>query len=314
MAQNYVGPSSGITFNGSRANISRMQFVRSFQFYPKQIDTAGKPQSNWLDKVLKVGVIAMKIFALLLGSPSNLEASVAYVTSSCMCMLIRVEDLIRSSPIDEGTGKLVRFVDFRKFRLNKIKISVTSGSVLSQQAGRFAISIAALSREESDAIRRGGVIDDTADIQQIVQMPKSVVAPYGKAVSISCVPTDFQAMPHLIGAAKSSDVKPRAGVPLYRLYLAYSDFAARSPKPSDTYSPFEVMLQVDVTCNVTLMEPGRRFYSSNPQLTMDSGSIQLSTELRDYSIPVEFCTITERGELSVDNIVFSDYDIIPADV
>lgn len=303
-----VRSTGGVSVNPKTAGVARMRTIRAYEFFPKQISSTGAPTSSWLENLYNYGVMAMKIFALLQQSNSLTATTTALINCACTCLLIRVEDLLLSSPVDEvqvGDVTDVHYCDFRQFRLHTVQVVITSGSVLAERAGRFAAALIPLSREESDVFRSSdSVISDSATIQQIMQYPHSVVAPYGRAVTLRSRPSGFQAMTHAIGTptlpTSSDDLK--VGSPLYKLLLAYQDFAANSADPIETTKPTEVMLHVEVSANVSLIEPGRRYYGMRPQLTMSSNTVNMVSGSRQFEVPVESCRAVARGVIEIDSV------------
>lgn len=70
-----------------RFGIATNAVMRSFQCYPRLPSSTSQPQDSWLDKLLRYGSLAMKLFAYVVGEESPLQAVFA-VAGSTQTILI----------------------------------------------------------------------------------------------------------------------------------------------------------------------------------------------------------------------------------
>lgn len=312
----------------------RAPAMREFCMFAKQITASvsnygdvDKSKDIWLDSLLTIGLIALKVFITIFTSTKQILTTSAdrkfiatgsYITSAVQSILIGAEDLLYSSPIMEtenhtagGQDYAVPCIDFQQVRMSACVIKVSSGSAHSSRAGRFVACLIDLTEEELGYYVDFSV-DTKADVnkrdswsfQEVAHMPGAVTAPFGVPITLHwrARPTSYAnrflslGQANIEGATFTKNL--RGGKPNFRLIIGYQDFASTTGSATSLYAPDEAILNVDVRGQVVLREKGRRYIRFTPIVTMDSAvatatdaqtRVKTECKLSQFAIDHEGC-------------------------
>lgn len=272
------------------AAVTRYSALRSFMVYPKKSSSDKKTADLWLDKLYKYGLMALRLFAALLSSPtirSDGRMSVSdwtfAITSACQGFWIGIDDFIINSPISEsisrfGKNHLAKF-DYKQGRVASFTVTITPGTELARRAGEYVVAIVLLSIEQSTIVvdpnyppKNGKVyIPDDVSFEDAMQYPNAVVCPCDKPTQITVATSGNAAEWHRIGHYIETDDTADfpGGPPIAKLVIGYRDMSASKPDATFLYTPEEALLQVELTAKMAFREPGSAFIRTRPLKSMD---------------------------------------------
>lgn len=310
--------------------VTRYSALRSFIVYPKKATNDDKTPVGplWLDKLYKYGLMALRLFTVLLASPGISDDGTIdtaewkfAVTSVCQGFWIGVDDFIINSPISEsitrfGKNHLARF-DYKQGRVSSFSISVTPGSELAKRAGEYVIAVVMLSIEQSSIVvdpnypPTGGVVylPDIVSFEDAMQYPNAVVCPCDKPTQITVHTSgnaaEWHRIGHYIETADTADFP--GGPPIVKVVIGYRDMSASSPNAAYLYTPEEATLQVEMTAKMAFREPGSAFIRTRPLKSMDDTKIQATLDNgRTLNIPID--QVSQVGALvSVPHAIMEAY-------
>lgn len=279
--------------------------VRNLQLYPTLPAKYPENQSSWLDKLLAYGCIAMKLFAIITSETRTIkftvktsgtkeqnmkvEVSDTYVLGTCQSIWIGVEDLIKTSRICQYEVRTVDkisyqlpFIRFRQGKLSQLTISISPGSPQMTRAGRVAACILTTAEDEVSEYKGPAAWTKRDDFSfaDIVQMPGSVVMPYGQTLQLHWKPTKsslgMRFLP--IGQEQIADAdanKPAlGGTPLLRVVVGYQDYASASGSFNSLYAANEALVHLDLSGRAQFREPGKSYIRPNPATSMDVATVK----------------------------------------
>lgn len=305
MSSNRVPPSA--IRNNSTVSV-KVPAIRDFTVYSTQ-PTAAVSLSElcdgnratklmWLDALKTVGLFALKIFISTLLATERFivqglqyEATKSYITSAVQSVFIGAEDLLLSSPLCETEDMKVKdtiykvpCIDYRQARMTNAVVRLTPGSEWSKRAGRYAVVCMNISEEEWTTYEsRGSTPEvsrhDSWTFQEVVQMPGAIVAPFGTPLTVRWKAHPYSyanrflaiGQPGVQGWDFSTNLF--GGKPAFRLIIAFQSFASATGDVTDTYSPNDALLQVDIRARISLLEAGRAYIRSWPLTTMDTSMV-----------------------------------------
>lgn len=299
------------TSMGSRpAAVTRYSALRSFAVYPKRAvneKDGGKTADLWLDKLYNYGLMALKLFTVLLTSPKVEYGKVKplgdwsfAVTSACQGFWLGVDDFIVNSPISEsitrfGKKHLARF-DYKQGRVMSFTVNVSPGAELAKRAGEYVVAIVLLSVEQSMLVvdpnyppTDGKVyLPDDISFEDAMQYPNAVVCPCDKPTQLTVLTSGNAAEWHRIGHyIETADTASfPGGPPIAKLVLGYRDMSSSRPDASFLYTPEESILQVEITSKMAFREPGKAFIRTSPLRSMIDTTLTATLDGRSVEIPL----------------------------
>lgn len=287
--------------------LRKLNVMRNFSLYPHQWVESG---SSWLDKLIRYGSVAMKIFTTLLLSDHSVGAT-WQIVGTVEAILIGPEDLAWSSPLrEEGTvsyshrpGLGVSLttaptIDYRQGKINTLTVKVTPGSELSRRAGRVSVAIAPLTLDVAQTCATDEKKIVTPTFEQLLLMPGAVTAPFGPVISQTWRPhqSDLGQQFTTLGQANKPDKdKPDyivGGVPVLAVYVGYQDMAASTADPSALYAPEEALFNVDISGSLHLKQWGTSWIRARPHWS-DASTIGASVGNVQLSIPSDHFVLKE---------------------
>lgn len=290
------------------AGLKKLSVMRNFSLYPKQwkqIDS-----TSWLDKMIRYGSIAMKVFTTLILSEDGVGAT-WQITGVVETILLGPEDLVWSSPLREdgligafpvpGVGLsaiLAPTVDYQQGKFDRLVIKLTAGSELAKRAGRVSMAITPLTLEAAVAVEEKKI--KTPSFDQLVLMPGAVTAPLGPTLTLVYVPKagEFGSSYSTLGQPDMPNKdKPdtiTGGLNVLALHVGYQDFAASTADPSVLYAPEEALFNVDVSGAVSLKQWGTTWIRGRPMFS-DSTKVGCCIGNMFTDIPAQFFEPRKSG-------------------
>lgn len=331
--------------NNSTVSV-KVPAIRDFTVYSVQPNAASSvtklceglsaTKSMWLDALKVVGLFALKIFVSTLLTTEKVivnglqySADKSYITSAVQSVFIGAEDLLKTSALCETSeqkadGKVYKVpcIDYRQARMTNAVVRLTPGSELSRRAGRYAAVCMNISEEEWSTYvpttKVGDVVrHDEWTFQEVVQMPGAIVAPFGTPLTVRWKAHPYSYANRFLAIGQKDidgwdfTTNLFGGKPAFRLVIAYQSFASASGDISDTYSPNDALLQVDIRAQISLLESGRSYIRSWPLTTMDTSQVGvLGVHGRcEREVPLSEFGLVEGGlyhlraeELSLDDL------------
>lgn len=305
--------------NAARLGIASHAVMRSFQCYPRLPSSTAQPQDSWLDKLVRYGSLAMKLFAFVVGEESPYNA-VSAIVGSTQTILVGPEDLLYGNAIQEveafqvrqDVTELVPILDYKQARISMLSIRVTPGAELARRGGRVAIAVVPLTAQEVEWYRPTNAFGsnwrtkDSVPFDTIVQLPGATIAPASAPMTVTWRPktTDYgfrflqMGVPDAPSLAEASQAS-RGGDPVVKIFIGYRDFASSKPDPTTTYAPEEAMIHLDIRGHVQLTENRRVYIRPYPPRVSDTSSVALASARTSarfmYSVPLEHCRLHDNG-------------------
>lgn len=289
-----------------RTRSMKISTIRDLNLFTRLTSSSGAVSSSWLDYLAAFGSIALRLFVFAVSgkkvihpTPTNglqrsVLATVLYPTSAVQSIWIGAEDLLFRHAIiefeDRRAGDTILkypFINYRQAIVRSISAHITCGSPVSSRAGRFVACILNVVEEELANYmpsRKGAPwsTHDNWSFIEVAQMPGAIVAPYGRAVSLSWRPSpDTFARRALLIGQSDADGIPAEGVsggkPVCRLVFGYQDFASNTGSTDAMYGMNELAPQISLRGQVELRERGKQFVRPYVPFSMDTSAVSYST-------------------------------------